>query len=222
MLTTMSGVGMYKSLIKIPGLFILFFPMYCHAEAGDLYFAVFSNNYERVKEILIYGEEDVNDTGASGATALAEAVRQGNVQIVCALMKYKADVNIAERPEDLPLFRALDGDERILDMLLEKSADVNIKNNRGDTPLHLSVEYFMGGEELTQKLLSAGADIEARNNKGRTPLMEAVDEQNMGQVVILVEAGAKIMVKDRDGNKLLDLAKKRKKIYEYLKQQRKK
>ena len=126
----------------------------------------------------------VNGKNQSGETALTAAIREGHLMVVEELVSSGADTNLSGPYIGL-----------------------------GYSPLHLAVfkprrsfEYGVATEILTT-LLENGADVSSDNGyKKQTPLHIAVEMNNEIAVMILIEAGSKIMVRDNDDMTPLDYA----------------
>ena len=58
--------------------------------------------------------------------------------------------------------------------------------------------------EIASLLIVEGADINALDNKGRSPLQLASESGDSATVRLLVENGAKLDVRDKDGRTALD------------------
>lgn len=89
-------------------------------------------------------------------------------------------------------------------MLLEKGADVNIADIRGSTPLHRAASK---GLLSVVKLLLNRDDIKInfKDAYGATALHLACEEDREQTALLLVEHGADIETKNRDGQTPLDL-----------------
>ena len=107
-------------------------------------------------------------------------------------------------------------------MLIEKKSDVNTKITfktdglylKGFTPLTFNVY-----KEVAELLIKAGAKVNTRlsiNDDSRniqleniTPLMWVIFDYNTELAKLLIESGADINAKDKDGNTALDYARYR-------------
>lgn len=101
---------------------------------------------------------------------------------------------------------------KVIDLILaQKSAKslLDLKNERGFTPLHMALSSFQSSEELIKKLIDAGSDVNTENIYKESPLHDAVKQEKLAWVKLLVANGAKIDKKDYRGNTALDWAKKR-------------
>ncbi len=103
---------------------------------------------------------------------LVQAVEEGKLKTVEALLASGADVNIRGEYGKTPLHFAARSDlTEVAKILLSNGADVNAADKKGATPLHETAR--LGRTETAEALLKAGADVEAENNYGRTPLYVA-------------------------------------------------
>ncbi|MFJ8978352.1 ankyrin repeat domain-containing protein [Streptomyces sp. NPDC102282] len=82
--------------------------------------------------------------------------------------------------------------------LLDAGVDLRVRNARRRGLLH--VLPLLDHEALLPRLLAAGLDLEAGDHLGRTPLSVAVSERGPASLVrALIDAGARIDVKDSEG-----------------------
>ncbi|WP_264954023.1 MULTISPECIES: ankyrin repeat domain-containing protein [unclassified Wolbachia] len=130
-------------------------------------------------------------------TLLHIAVLNGRLDIVEALSKNGADVEVKDSNGDTPLHKAAFwGYSNIVNALLENGADVKVKKN-GKTPLHSAAT---GGHlKIVQALLKNKADVNVTDNYGNTPLHNAVDNGHLEIVEALLEKGADVKVKNSNG-----------------------
>lgn len=180
--------------------------------------ASFENDPQAVKDLLASGV-DVNRRDKSiGATALDEAVENGNREIVQALLDAGADVNARNSRRQTPLMRLdEDGTARLVEDLVRAGAKVNLKDEDGDTALMLAASY--SNAEVVQALVRAGARLDAANHEGRTAIMKAAEYGNLEIVEMLFDLGADINRQDKEGETALTLAQdnERDEVLEFLK-----
>jgi len=162
------------------------------AEKGDL---------SRVRQSLSDGA-NVNTQGRLGALPLGLAAGRGHLEVVRTLIHAGADVNW-ESPYGQTALNVAAGNGHIdvLKALIETGADVNQKIKSTQAPEHfqgataLFIAVERGSSETVKALLQAGSDINAINQMGRTPLMLTTDLGNLGPLLTLIEAGAKVDAK---------------------------
>ncbi|MDH3445271.1 MAG: ankyrin repeat domain-containing protein, partial [Deltaproteobacteria bacterium] len=110
------------------------------------------------------------------STALRLALRDGNIELVRALLNKGANANgkfkTLYASGDTPLIVASRrGPANAIPILLEGGAQIDTRNNRGTTALMVAAAW--GRTEELKALLSAGAQVNAADNKGRTALILA-------------------------------------------------
>lgn len=111
------------------------------------------------------------------------------------------------------LFYAIENDDvDCLHQLLEEGVDANMMYTGKDamgrplvwSPLHLCSEK--GREKCCQLLLSYGANIDDQDKWSQTPLMYAVLIEWRNIVSLLIEKGADLNLKERQGRTALHFA----------------
>lgn len=77
----------------------------------------------------------------------------------------------------------------------------HVHNDLGDTPLHYVVRY---SDELTDYFIAHGVDVNSLNHQGQTPLFFA---ENTTIAQKLIDHGANLSIKDKEGKGALDYIK---------------
>ena len=128
---------------------------------------------------------------AEPRVAVVEAVKEGNHQVLRALVARKANVNASEADGTTALhWAARSNDEEAVRLLVRAGANVNSANRYGVTPLPLAAGT--GNTTLVEMLLKAGADPNAAIGVGQTALMVAARTGSVGIVKSLLARGAKV------------------------------
>jgi ankyrin repeat protein len=127
---------------------------------------------------------------------VADAAMKGDKAAVQALIRQKADVNVAQADGATALqWAAYRNDLEIADLLIAAKADVKIPNHDGATALRLA--SINGSAPMIQKLLKAGADPNEVSPNGETPLMFAARNGNVDAVKALIDAKADVNAKEK-------------------------
>jgi ankyrin repeat protein len=128
-------------------------------------------------------------------TPLVDAVRQGDVQAVRAVLKAGADVNQPEGDGATPLHWAAHRDStELVRVLLGAGASAQAANDLGITPLHLAAAN--GNIETIRLLLEKRANANAAAASGVTPLMEAARHGSVDAVRLLIAHGAELNARE--------------------------
>jgi len=146
-------------------------------------------------------------------TPLIIAARNGNLDSVKMLLRYKADIEARGtlKVDDhviegcTPLWAAaVTGHLDVVKLLIERNADVDGRTLTNSTPLRSAA--YVGRLNIVSWLVENGADVNARNNFEDTPLMVACFHGHMPVVNYLIEHGANMDLQDKQGNTALHWA----------------
>lgn len=129
---------------------------------------------------------------SSNSAEIHDAVKEGNLDKVVALLDAGADVDESDYVFGGPLFIAAGlYNSNIVKVLLDRGADPDLIGESGDkTPLHQAT--LVGSIENIDLLVNASANIEKHNARGKTALHVASGDGNLNAIKLLLEAGADI------------------------------
>jgi ankyrin repeat protein len=118
-------------------------------------------------------------------------------------------VSATDSQGDTPLhWAAAEGRFETAKFLIEKGADVNATNHFGGTPL-LVVARDKVAPAVVQLLLQSGARVGATDGSGENALHKLAwfgyPQENIRSAQILLDAGADVNVKNRQGKTPLDI-----------------
>src|SRR5437870_5697746 len=129
------------------------------------------------------------DAAAGRDLAVIDAVRNADGDALRALLRKKADVNVAEADGTTALHWASYADDlETVDLLIRAGALVNAANDLGVTPLWTA--SLNGSAAMVRRLLAAGANPNAALLLGETPVMVAARSGNAEVVEMLLAKGA--------------------------------
>jgi ankyrin repeat protein len=147
-----------------------------------------------------YGNTMLMDAAGSGVPAVVRELLKGHVNVNArdkngrtALMDAVGRVHLV--PEAPPISRT-----EVVRLLLQAGADPNAADKDGNTAL-IEADRDAGAALL---LIKAGANVNARNTAGDTPLIRA---HTIDVMQSLLDNGADVSARDKDGKTALDLAK---------------
>ena len=121
------------------------------------------------------------------------------------------DVSWVDFTGQTPFLRAaLSGDTATMRLLVERGADPNLPTLAGTTPLMAAAgvnwvvaqtytESVQSRLEAVKLCLELGADVNATNSMGLTPLLGAVNRGSNDIIELLVQRGARLDIKDKEG-----------------------
>ncbi|MBA3765553.1 MAG: ankyrin repeat domain-containing protein [Acidobacteria bacterium] len=167
--------------------------------------AAAENDLSKVKELIAAGVDANRRDENTQTSALDEAVKNGNRQIVRALLDAGAEINARNSLGQTALM-ILDEDasEDLVWDLVAAGAKINLRDEDGDTALILAASWSKA--EILRALLNAGARVNAKNKEGETALMKAAAEGDLESVKLLIDSGAEINRKNNSGETALKLA----------------
>ncbi len=145
------------------------------------------NGHLRVADVLLNAGADArlhrrhtsiqSHSAPHGFTALHWAARDGNEDMVNALLTASADVNgVCTQGATALFFASQEGHLPVVKMLLSRGADVNLADRIGMTALSTAAD--MGCFGVVEALVRSGADVNAADFKGRTALHLACSNLN--------------------------------------------
>ncbi len=185
--------------------------------AADIY------TFEKAKAIidLLLPKCDINAVNKEGETALLEALDNGKKEIALYLVEKGANINLADKEGESPLFCIFDDFEapdarQLLQILVPKGLKFDAINSYGRTVLHELARHATKEESLEKaKVLEEAGGFKSLINtpdgEGLTPLMLAVQERSDEQspvqfVTLLLDKGADVKPVSKRGNVAMHLA----------------
>lgn len=117
--------------------------------------------HEKVVQVLLEKEADVNAVDEDLGTALCAASWCGHVKIVQMLLDNGADVDASKEDTTALCAASWSGHEKIVQILLDNGADVNKPDYYYGTALYAASKE--GQEKVVQVLLDNGANINGAN-----------------------------------------------------------
>lgn len=147
----------------------------------------------------------------AGESALHEIVRleaETMAPLLEQLLAAGADIDHQNRYGQTPLIQASYSTlrrEAVGAALLEHGADPNRQDYRGDTVLHILAADNPRNDPsgFIRRLLAHGARLDIRNRRHQIPLMAAAARKHVSVVRTLIEAGADVNVRDKQGAPLI-------------------
>lgn len=172
-------------------------------------------NIKKYIQPLIDAGADVNIQNNYGQTALFYAT---NTDVVYGLIKAGADVNILDKGNCNALMQYLNnntenGDkycsERIIQLFVEAGLNLNNVNDEHESLLHMYLENNPKTNSRIVKMLTKpnpDTNLNIKNEGGVTPIMilcGGITDTDVKLVKYLIDSGADINIRDRDGDTLL-------------------
>ncbi|MFT5131062.1 MAG: ankyrin repeat protein [Rhodothermales bacterium] len=146
-----------------------------------LHHAIEHSNLNRLQRLLTYGA-DPNIANNRGQTALHLAVTQARESAIALLIEHGADTTLADADGNCPGHLGR----------IWKASVPNVRSSQGKTPLHTAV--------IAQRAIPWGyLHINAKDDSGKTALHYAISAKNHEQIKELLDAGASLRIRDKQG-----------------------
>ena len=159
---------------------------------------------------MSHNNTSINQLDEEGETALMKASKYGDVATVTDLLSKRADVHLVNSTGETALILASQaGNNDIVKELLAAGSNIHHRSHAGTAIIMAAQE---GHTEVLKTLIKAGANInDVNTDSNDTPLhlvLKHIRESNHLKTLVqlLVEAGAKIKVKNNDYRTPLSLA----------------
>lgn len=179
----------------------------------DLVSAAESGNLDEVKRLVETGAQ-LNAQDDRGRTALMAATHGNHPEVLEYLLGKGADVNIRDERSDNPLLYAgAEGLLEIVKLCIAAGADTKLTNRYGGIAIIPASER--GHVEVVRELLTnSDSNVNHINRLGWTALLEAVvladgGPKHQAIVQLLVDHGADVNIRDKNGETALELATRR-------------
>jgi ankyrin repeat protein len=134
---------------------------------------------------------------------MEDAIDWDAAEIIRILIHNGADMNFL-------MDAARDGRAEATRALLDLGADWKVEGSNGENP---ATDAGFRGPEIVKLFLDKGADPNAVSTAGHTMLMNAVYASNLSTMKLLIDAGAEVNVRNKQGECALSMAEKRKQEY---------
>jgi ankyrin repeat protein len=145
--------------------------------------------------------DDLDELSGSQRSALMLAAHNGNVNAMRTLLELGSKAEKTSPDGWTALHAAVSGSEvEAASLLLDNKADVNALTQGKATPMLLAI--MEKNKPMIELLSSRGGKLlhlDTPDEHGRTHLLRAVMDKRWEHVSALVEAGATIYCKDKDG-----------------------
>jgi len=194
---------LFKSALRAGGLAAAFGLLslgaaaFSHADSGPqtLVDLIRSGQREAVLAAITSPAVDVNVPAPDGSTPLMWATYNVDHELVRALLKDGAKVNLTNHYGDSALAEAVKlGDIELTRMLLAAGANPDSPNQDGETALMLASS--IGSLPIAEMLIGRGATVNAvENYRGQTALMWAAAENHPDVVDLLLKHHADVNVR---------------------------
>ncbi|HJN14527.1 MAG TPA: ankyrin repeat domain-containing protein, partial [Armatimonadota bacterium] len=133
------------------------------------------------------------------------SLASGDVEAIADGLNHGGDPNERVDGDPLICLAAERGQAGVVKLLLGRGADPSARDAENGPALMLAVEY--GHDEIAEMLIKAGADVNAREPEERgTALHQVAAVTDARIATLLLERGANVNAKLRDGTRPLDLA----------------
>ena len=186
-----------------------------------LYHASERGHIDVAKELVARGAEIEAENASMHYSPLCIAVINNHIDLVYALLKLRADVNLTDRHCRTPIEHAIEaGNEDMVTELIMAGAKLNTittftagaLGKRNLPLLHIAIRS--GNMNMVEELIKAGAGVNTLDEEKRPPLHFAImmrrntqEDKDKRKAVIeaLVKAGAKLdLVREKEAKQIMD------------------
>ena len=145
----------------------------------------------------------INAGDSLGRTPLHWAALNGDCLGVKTLLRYGADPNAVDHRHFPPLHPAtMRSSLSCVESLLAAGADVSARDNYGGQAIHTACRWQIN-RAIIDVLINAGALVQSEDNQSDTPLYFAVAGDRYDNAAFLLQKGADINHRNRDGQPAL-------------------
>ena len=171
--------------------------------------AVENNNIEKTASLIKDGVR-INGQDRDGNTVLHTASRNGNLRLIELLISHGANLNIKNDDGDIPAHLAVDNNyNRVVKKLILEGSNAEAYSRHGKTLLNWSAEK--GYRDIVKFILNVKkVDPDHVDKYGNTPLHRASTRGQKNIVSFLLSKGANKDAMNRQGDKPIDNALKKK------------
>jgi len=188
-------------------------PNTIHAQEPDLLLEkVMQNDLGAAKELVASGA-DIDQQNQYGHTPLIIASNYGFEEIASFLISAGADIHVQGSDGATALIAAASHSRELVEILLSKGADINAKLSNGTGAFTQSTNGVLMERvslEVAELLLANGADVDEApsegGSEGHTSLIRAAGNDHEGLVRFLIEHGADVNAKAKNGSTPLSVA----------------
>jgi ankyrin repeat protein len=176
-------------------------------QGSALHWAASQGELRTAQESLRQGAQIDSRNRKTRKTPLIQSVHSDHADIVALLLAHGADLH-AKRdggPDDAIRTAVLRNRAAVARVLLDNGVDANSMVYRGSL-LHIAAQRaYNNRDEVARVLVEKGANIESMYD-GETPLQVACRSGSVEVARCLIESGARLDTRGRNGNSLLHLA----------------
>ncbi|CAB4060140.1 MIB [Lepeophtheirus salmonis] len=194
--------AMAPTLVEVSGTSWTYNPMAVTKVAGDVSAlpgtsTAANGDPQEVEELVSRDGCNVNGVFA-GHTALQAASQNGHIEVIKALLRRNADLEIEDKDGDRAVHHAAFGDEpNVMELLAASGADLNARNKRRQTALHIGVNKGHFG--VVKSILKLKGHPSLQDSEGDTPLHDAISKKKDEMLSLLLEHHADIMLTNNNG-----------------------
>ncbi|KAI6354593.1 hypothetical protein MCOR25_008537 [Pyricularia grisea] len=174
-----------------------------------LHYAAIRNKVSALKLLLKHKDIKVDIPDSSqGWTPLFYS---STSEVAGLLLDHGADIDFQDNYKGTALMRAVDNHaQEVVELLIRRGADVNRQDMLGRTVLHSAAvnNAWQAMEYIVRNVPSI--DINAQGQQGETALHDSCEGNDIRAVKILVSAGARCDIRNKDGRTALEIAELRK------------
>jgi ankyrin repeat protein len=165
-----------------------------------------SQGFDKIVLLLMHYGADAGISDNYRQTVSTLAAESGHENVMRALLDNRVDPNECVLGETLLHCAAKEGHVGMVRLLLDRDADIDSETTSNGTALHVAINFQL--VDVIEFLLRSGADPNITDSRDRTALHQELecsdgDTQPVRIVKLLLEKGANVEAKNRDGHTAL-------------------
>ena len=154
----------------------------------------------RIVQLLLKAGASADEPNNDGVTPILIASNNPDAAVLSLLLEAGANPNARGVNRHTPLMNSIAAGASLesIQALIDGGANVNAENDQNRSAILILTSRRYASPEILSALIEAGANPNAMDSSLTTPLMEACKQNNTAMVETLLNAGARVDLRDRN------------------------